>query len=375
MSVLHNMAASILLTSMAAADSTTEVGQGDEGPIISYVNITFQKGTSLNAIPLVVDKSFPGAIRGSFPKGAELVFLRNGALLTNRNVGFWEETVTSLMPYEAFQLAIPNSTVVTISGQVPNMANPAILDIPKGESWIGLPVPSKELTLDSLHFPAVEGVVISVLNGDGSRSTRAQYTNSRWNPAPPKFRIAEAVIIQSPQPIYWSVAYAGGRLVSLKPGPARIRELPARLIAGSDETVILNPVVDGPRPITLEWSHEGTGVIPVNGYSIRLPTQGKRKDGKFTLRVTDADGNSDTAGVLVERYDGLLKADCMRDGDDRYLVIYGRSSQAAKVFYSVDCKIWTEWNEEGGLFDLPARLDTKIPRGEAKHMFFKVVTQ
>ena len=144
-------------------------------------------------------------------------------------------------------------------------------------------------------------------------------------------------------------------------------------MAGPTETVVLRPVVEGPRPMDVEWLHEGTGLIPVTSFGIQLPTLGDRRQGTFTLKVTDAEGKGATASVWVERYSGAPLIRLFGQAGKNLVEPYGRTAQTHRLLISSDLKAWSQWTPPNGPLKLPMQLDLESEFGDRQSVFLRLV--
>ncbi len=363
------------ITTLTVAGADGDVVPADAQALVGYVNISVPVGTSLFASPLNdADEPSVLSLMAGAPDQTELVVRRDGASVTNRystSLG-WDDPLMRLLPYEAFQITAPAPFEITFVGEVSNQTHPFARVLPAGESWSGLPLPTSLRPLDQLCFPAEEGVSISRLQTDGSRLPVATFTGNQWVPSVPALPNASGFIIQSPQPLYWSTVLVGTNTVCLNPGPARIRGLPKRIVAGPKEAVVLRPVVDGPRPMDVEWFHQGTGVIPVTSFSILLPTVGDLSQGTFTMNVTDADGHAASASTSVERYSGAPLLRLIHQAGTHWVDLYGRTTQPHRLLVSPDLKAWSPWTPPDGPLELPMLLDLDAAFGDRQSVFLRL---
>lgn len=339
------------------------------------MKINVPTGTSLIAAPLnAQQEQLVAEFLREVPDQTEVVMLRDGLTITNtfRDLTGWDDSLMTVQPYEVLQVTTSEQFSLTLVGSFPNQPYPFARSIPAGESWSGLPMPSG-LPWDRQLFPAVEGVTIWQLRPDGSRLQMAAFTGNEWQPAPPAIPNGTGFIIQSPQPLHWSVIYLQPDVIALNPGPANIRNLPERVVAAPDETVVLRPLVDGPRPMTVEWQHDVTGPLPLSAYFIRLPNSGDQSHGTFTLTVTDANGQTNSASIAVERHAGppMIRPGS-RAGKPAF-ELFGRTYQAHRLLLSHDLKSWTEWTPLGGPLSLPVWVDPENEFGDQLPVFLRLV--
>lgn len=327
------------LATSAKAATGTEIG--------GYIKQNFVPGVSFFGLAFAEPPTqLVGQLLRDVPNQTRIVALRGGQPVTNvfhADLG-WEDPLMMLRAFEGLRLELPPDSQgysLTQVGSIAGQLNPAAIALLPGENWVGVPIPAAT-TLDRLCFPLADGLEVWTFDALGNRQKLAGVAGGTWVPAAPQVTVGAALIVHTPVPLVWAMAFTEGVNLGdacLDLTTADIRNLPGRILARPGDTVKLTPIVDGPRPLTYEWLRDGeplTGRVPL-GLSLTVTNE---LPVNWTLRVTDAAGHTVTADCQVETSTEPPTLRWLASAENRRLDFRGLTSRQHTLLVSDDLREW-----------------------------------